>query len=152
MGSVFGGRWGVGGWWGGGEGKEGKTYRQKFPADFFALPALRLEVVGVGTPDVGAAVEGVDRVVDGLAFGDEDFGFAVGAAAAGEGGVFVCCWVLVTAVFGLDGELEGNAGCYIPYLPLTGTTCFHCQKKPSCKWGVVGFYGVKSQCFVIDPL
>lgn len=68
------------------------------------VPALGAEFEGVRAVDVGASVHGVDAVGDGAAFGDEDWREAIGAAAAGDGGVFVG----EAGVAGDDGvEAEG---------------------------------------------
>lgn len=61
---------------------------QELPAGLPANPAVGLELVGVGAPEVLAAVHGVHDVVDFLALLDVDGGQAVGPAAAREGGVF----------------------------------------------------------------
>lgn len=60
---------------------------QELPAGLPADPAVGLELVGVGAPEVLAAVHGVHDVVDLLALLDIDGGQAVGPAAAREGGV-----------------------------------------------------------------
>jgi hypothetical protein len=62
--------------------------RQELPAGLPANPAVGLELVGVGAPEVLAAVHGVHDVVDFLALLDVDGGQAVWPAAAREGGVF----------------------------------------------------------------
>src|SRR2546421_2651118 len=61
---------------------------QELPAGLPADPAVGLELVGVGAPEVLAAVHSVHDVADILALSDVDGGQAVGPAAAGEGGVF----------------------------------------------------------------
>ena len=61
---------------------------QELPAGLPADPAVGLELVGVGAPEVLAAVHGVHDIVDLLALVDEDGGQAVGPAAARKSGVF----------------------------------------------------------------
>lgn len=57
--------------------------------EFLVRPPLGLEVHGVVAVDVFAAMQVVGRDGDAASFGDEDWGAAIGAAAAGEPGGFV---------------------------------------------------------------
>lgn len=61
--------------------------RQIFPAGPQSLPSLRLEFFGVFAIEVFSAVHAPERPLDCLAFGDEDGGLAVRAAATGQDGV-----------------------------------------------------------------
>lgn len=66
--------------------------RQVRPPDIrklVTLPSLGSELHGVGAVEIFASVHVVDYVADAGVFGDEDWGGAVGAAAAGEEGGFL---------------------------------------------------------------
>lgn len=60
---------------------------EELPADFAGGPARRVEEVGIGAPEVGAAVHYVHAVVDLGAGWHEDGRGTRGAAAKGQGGV-----------------------------------------------------------------
>lgn len=62
--------------------------RKELPSGLPANPALGLELVGVGAPDVLASVHRMNGVVDFFALPDVDRGKPVRAAASGKGCVF----------------------------------------------------------------
>jgi hypothetical protein len=71
--------------------------RQELPAGLAIIPALGLELVGIGAEEVLAAVHDVHGVVDLHALGHEDGRGAVRAPADGEGRV-------AEGVAGVEGD------------------------------------------------